>query len=385
MFVYKTIDNFLFDLGLTTLDIDCIDEILETSELIRYVGNSFKSKNIELYQKLLTIFKEKDKESISWFIDNSFINMYSIIKDDTDFNTYRPYIHELLDLIIKHRITPPIYLTFILEYLEKNNINFELVKDKLRKIVYIPSYKEDLEEIKISKEDLEKLFHFLDYKIEDIFARVFLKIFAKVIFFNYKKEHNIQDCYLIQDYVKDYEDYKEFISLVLDYYNNFTYTEANEEEVPIDYKIDINYFFSGLKNENFERYINELIENNNKEEILVLINVIPIKAKYKELLVNTLNFLDTNISNEEIITLLTKNTIPTSVYVELLNDKTSNINKGFTYNYVMEEINDQEELFVYISENILDIDCLSKIDDIVAEIQETKNTVLEINLENTIT
>ena len=138
-------------------------------------------------------------------------------------------------------------------------------------------------------------------------------------------------------------------------------------------------------NENFERYINEHIENNNREEILVLINVIPIKAKYKELLVNTLNFLDINISNEEIITLLTKNTIPTFVYVGLLNDKTSNINKGFTYDYVMKEINDQEELFVYISENILDIDCLSKIDDIVTEIQETKNTVLEINLENTIT
>ena len=258
------------------------------------------------------------------------------------------------------------------------NPSFEVIRPLLSRCqVYILNA--------FSKEDLEKLFHFLDYKIEDIFARVFLKIFAKVIFFNYKKEHNIQDCYLIQDYVKDYEDYKEFISLVLDYYNNFTYTEANEEEVPIDYKIDINYFFSGLKNENFERYINELIENNNKEEILVLINVIPIKAKYKELLVNTLNFLDTNISNEEIITLLTKNTIPTSVYVELLNDKTSNINKGFTYNYVMEEINDQEELFVHISENILDIDCLSKIDDIVAEIQETKNTVLEINLENTIT
>lgn len=383
--VSKTIDNFLFDLGLTTLDIDWIDELLETSELIRYVGNSFKSKNIELYQKLLTIFKKKEKESILWFINISFTNIYFAIKNDSVFNTYRPYIHELLDLIIKYRITPPIYLTFILEYLEKNNISFELVKDKLRKIVYIPSYKEDLEEIKISKEDLEKLFHFLDYKIEDIFARVFLKIFAKVIFFNYKKEHNIQECYLIQDYVKDYEDYKEFISLVLDYYNNFTYTEANEEEVLIDYKIDINYFFNGLKKEYFKRYLNELIENNNKEEILVLINVIPIKAKYKELLVNTLNFLDTNISNEEIITLLTKNTIPTSVYLELLNDKTSNINKGFTYDYVMKEINDQEELFVYISENILDIDCLSKIDDIVAEIQETKNTVLEINLENTIT
>ena len=73
------------------------------------------------------------------------------------------------------------------------------------------------------------------------------------------------------------------------------------------------------------------------------------------------------------------------MYVELLNDKTSNINKGFTYEYVIKEINDQEELFVYISENILNIDCLSKIDDIVAEIKETKNTVLEINLENTIT
>ncbi|WP_419768898.1 SMEK domain-containing protein [Arcobacter sp.] len=384
--VSKTIDNFLFDLGLTTLDIDCIDETLETSELIRYVGNSFKSKNIELYQKLLTIFKEKEKESISWFIDNSFMNIYSILKDNTDFNTYKPYIHELLDLIIKHRITPSIYLIFILENLEKNNISFELVKDKLRKIVYIPSYKEDLEEIKISKEDLKKLFHFLDYKIEDIFARVFLKIFAKVIFFNYKKEHNIQECYLIQDYVKDYEDYKEFISLVLDYYNNFTYTQANEEEVPIDYKIDINYFFSGLKNENFERYINELIENNNKEEILVLINAIPIKAKYKELLINTLNFLSTNNLDEKIITLLTKERVSTSVYVGLLNDKTSNIDKGFTYDFVMKELNNQEELFVYISKStVLDVDVLSKIEDIVAEIQVTKNIVLEINLEQTIT
>lgn len=380
----QTMDNFLFDSALTTLDIDCIDDTLEISELKRYVGNSLRSKNIELYQKLLTIFKKKEKEDITWFIDDSFKNMYSIIKDNTDFNTYRSYIHELLDLIIKHRITPSIYLTFILEYLEKNHISFELVKDKLRKIVYIPSYKEDLEEIKIRKEDLKKLFHFLDYKIDDIFARVFLKIFAKVIFFNYKKEHNIQECYLIQDYVKDYENYKEFISLALDYYNNFTYTEANKDGVSIDYKIDINYFFSGLKNENFERYINELIENNNKEEILVLINAIPIKAKYKELLINTLNFLDTNISNEEIITLLTKNTIPTSVYVGLLNDKTSNINKDFTYDFVMKEINNQEELFVYISENIFDIDVVSEIEDIVAEIKETKNIILEINLEQTI-
>jgi hypothetical protein len=92
-----------------------------------------------------------------------------------------------------------------------------------------------------------------------------------------------------------------------------------------------------------------------------------------------------HISHEEIITLLTKERVPTSVYIGLLNDETSNINKGFTYDFVMEEINDQKELFVYISENILDIDVFSKIEDIVAEIQETKNTVLEINLEQTIT
>ena len=378
----KTIDNFLFDSGLTTLDIDCIDDTLEIGELKRYVENSFRSKNIALYQKLLIFFKKEEKENISWFIDISFMNIYFIIKNDTDFNTYRPYIHELLDLIIKHRITPPMHLTFILEYLEKNNISFELVKDKLRKIVYIPSYKEDLEEIKIRKEDLLKLFHFLDYKLDDILARVFSKFFAKVIFINYKKDHNIQECYLIQDYIKEY---KEFISLVLDYCNNFTYHHTNEDGSVLDYKIDINYFFSGLKNENFEKYINELIENNNKEEILVLINVIPIKSNYKELLVNVFNFLDTGFSNQKLITLLTEDRVPTSVYVGLLNDKTSNINKGFTYDYVMKEINDQEELFVYISENILDIDVFSEIEEIIAEIQETKNTVSEINLEQTIT
>lgn len=382
---FKIIDNFLFDSELTTLNINNIDETLEIDELKRYVENSFRSKDIVLYQKLLIIFKKEEKENISWFIDTSFMKIYFVIKNNSDFNTYRPYIHELLDLIIKHRITPPIYLTFILEYLKKNNISFELVKNKLRKIVYIPTYKEDLEEIKIRKEDLLKLFHFLDYKLSDILARVFSKIFEKVIFFNYKKEHNIQECDLIQDYIKEYEDYKKFILLVLDYYNNFTYIEANEDGVPIEYKIDINYFFSGLKNENFEKYINELIENNNKEEILILINAIPIKSKYKELLINTFNFLDTNISNEAIIILVTKNRIPTSVYIEMLNDKTSNINKGFTYDYVMEEINDQEEIFVYISENILDIDVLNEIEEIVNEIKETKNTILEINLEYTIT
>lgn len=381
----KTIDDFLFNSELTTLDIDSIDETLEISELIRYVRHSFSNNNIELYQKLLILVKSEEKENISWFIDTSFTNIYFIIKNDTDFNTYRPYIHELLDLIIKHRITPPIHLTFILEYLVKNNISFELVKDKLRKIVYIPSYKEDLEEIKISKEDLKKLFHFLDYKLNDILARVFLKIFAKVIFFNYKKEHNIQECDLIQDYIKEYKDFKKFISLVLDYYNNFTYTEANKDGVPIDYKIDINYFFSGLKNENFEKYINELIKNNNKEEILILIKVIPIKAKYKELLVDILNFLEDNFSVEDLITLLTKDRIPTSVYIGLLNDKTSLIPKNSTYDYVMKEINDQEELFIYISENTLDIDVLSEIEELVSEIKETKNIILEINLEHTIT
>lgn len=381
----KTIGDFLFNSGLTTLDIDSIDVTLEISELIRYVRHSFNNKNIELYQKLLILVKTEEKENISWFIDTSFTNIYFTIKNGTDINTYRPYIHELLDLIIKHRITPPIHLTFILEYLVKNNISFELVKDKLRKIVYIPSYREDLEEIKISKEDLLKLFHFLDYKIDDIFARIFLKIFSKVIFFNYKKEHKIQECDLIQDYIKGHEDYKEFISLVLDYYSNFTYSEANEDGVPINYKIDINYFFSGLKKEYFEKYINELIKNNNKEEILILIKVIPIKAEYKELLVDVLNFLDTNILNKEIITLLTKNRIPTSVYIGLLNDRISNIDKSFTYDYVMEEINNQEELFVYISENILDIDVLSETDEILAEIKKTKNIILEINLEFTIT
>lgn len=382
--VYETIDNFLFDLELTTLDIDSINDTLKISELKRYVSMSFRNKNILLYQKLLTIFKNEEKENILWFINNSFINIYSNIKNNRDFNIYKPYIDELLDLIIKYRLSPSIYLTFILEYLEKTNISFELIKNKLRKIVYIPSYNEDLEEIKINKEDLTKLFSFLDYMLEDIFARIFLKLY-KTRFNKYNEDHHIKECYLIKNYIKDFDDYKKFIQLVLYYDYNFTYTETNEDGVSIDYKIDINYFFSDLKKEYFERYINEIIDNNNKEELLVLIKAIPIKAKYKELLIKTINFLETNISNEEIITLLTKDRAPTFVYTELLNNNTSNIYKGFTYDYVMEEITDQEELFVYIYDNILDIDVVSKIGDIVAEIQETKNTILEINIEQIIT
>jgi len=380
----KTIDNFLFDSELTTLDIDCIDDTLDISELKRYVENSFRNKDIALYQKLLIFFKKEEKENISWFVDTSFTKIYFILKNDSDFSTYKPYMHELLDLIIKHRITPSIYLIFILEYLEKNNISFEFVKNKIRQVIYIPSLNENLEEIKIQKEDLLKLFHFLDYKLEDILDRVFLKI-LKAEWNKYNKDHNIEECYLIKDYIKNYEDYKVFVHLVIDYYYNFTHCQTNKDGSVLDYKIDINYFFSSLKNEDFKRYINELIENNDKEEILVLINVIPTKAKYKELLINALNFLDTNISNEAIITLLTKDRIPAYVYIKLLNDKISTIHKGFTYDYVMEEINDQEELFIYISKNILDINVLSEIKEIVEDIKEKKNTVSEINLEQSFT
>lgn len=69
----------------------------------------------------------------------------------------------------------------------------------------------------------------------------------------------------------------------------------------------------------------------------------------------------------------------------MFNDKKSLIPKNSTYDYVMKEINDQEELFIYISENTLDIDVLSEIEEIVSEIKETKNIIFEINLEHTIT
>ena len=108
------------------------------------------------------------------------MNIFSQIqKDISIYDFYKVYIIELLDLIIKYRFTPSIYLTFILEKLSQSNIPFELIKNKIEKILYIPSNQEDIEEIKINNlHDLQKLLNL--FKL--YFRRYFCKNFLEAIF-----------------------------------------------------------------------------------------------------------------------------------------------------------------------------------------------------------
>ena len=220
------IENFIFTTGFFNLDIDSIDETSELKDLKRYIEISFRNKDILLYKRMFEIFKMQPKESIQWLEETSFLRMYVIIKADISvFDIYRYYIHELLDLIIEYRFTPSIYLTFILEILKKHNIYFEQIKNKIKKILYIPSSQEDIKEIQIgSGNDLKEIFNILEFGLDDIFARIFWKLYYNVQFNQYIEKHNIEECYLIKDYIKSYEDYKKFIQLVLYYYNNFAYT-----------------------------------------------------------------------------------------------------------------------------------------------------------------
>lgn len=378
------IENFLLSIGIFNLDINSIDETSDLKDLKRYVDISFKSKNISLYKKLFEIFKIQSKENIQWFEDTSFMHIYTIIKDDiTMFNIYRIYIHELLNLIIEHRFTPSIYLIFILEILKENNLNFELLKNKIKKILYIP-YEGEMEEIRFNNEhDLKILFNLLNYSLDDIFARIYWKLYFKRMFNLYSEEHDILECKLIKDYINSYEDYKKFILLVFDYYKNFAITFKNEESSK-EYKIDINYFFTGLKNEYFTKYIKELIESNNKYELLVLLNIIPIKSNYKELIVEVLNYLENELSSEEVITILTKNMYSKKDYEEFLNGRTLSNGIVSPFEIVNEEVNNYFRILTYISAHLLNLMIISDINIIIEELEDTIKMIEEIKLEHII-
>lgn len=383
--VFKIVDNFILSKEIDRLNVDDINESCALGDLKRYVEVSFKSNDISLYKKLLMIFKKKEKENISWFIETSFSHFHRIIKNDIELNLYRHYIHELLDLMVQYRFTPSIFLVFILENLEKNNVPFEDIKRKIKRVVYIPSNQEDLEEIQIDEHNLKKIFDILNYTLEDLIARIFLKIY-KIDFTRYNDNHKIKECYLIKDYIKNYTDYKKFVRLVIDeYYNNFTYVYNNDDGSSENYKLNINYFFCGLKNEYFEQYIRDLIENNNKSDLIAMLQTIPIKAKYKELLVDVLNFLDDDIEDKEIIALLIKKRIPGNVYVDLLNeDRTPSLGNFTTFDFIYKEISNQENVFTYMYENLSNINIVSDIEEILTEIEQTKKIITEINLEQTI-
>lgn len=383
--VVKIVDNFILSKGISKLDVHSINESCAIDDLKRYVDVSFRNNNISLYEKLLKIFKKKEKENISWFIDTSFSHFHRIIKNRTDFNLYRQSIHELLDLIIQYRFIPSIFLIFTLENLERNNIPFENIKRKIEEIVYIPSNQEDLEEIQIDEHNLEKIFNALNYTLEDLIARIFLKIY-KSDFTRYDDNHNIKECYLIKNYIKDYTGYKKFVHLIIDdYYNNFTYIYNNDDGSSRNYKLNINYFFCGLKNEYFEQYIRELIENKNKSYLAIILQVIPITVEHKELLVEVLNFLENDIKDKEILDLLIKDRIPGNVYINLLTeDQTPSMGIIRTFDFIVEEISNQENIFIYLYDNLSNINIISDIEDILTEIKQTKEIIIEINLEQSI-
>ena len=265
-------------------------------------------------------------------------------------------------------------------------IHTELVKNKIKEILYIPSNEENIEEIEIDSEDnLKKIFSFLGYTLEDIFARIFCKIYFNVNFALYFKEqkNNPKECYIIKDYIKSYEDYKMFIQLVLYYYNNFTYIIKNDGATK-DYKIDINYFFIGFNNEYFIKYFEELIENNNKEESIILLKAIPVELDYKEILVRALNFLEDDTLDEYIISLLQKDIYSKEVYEEFLNRK--EYIQGFVnhFDLIKEKVNKEVDLLVYISENLSNIYVSSEIDEIIDYLKDTEKTIDEISLEHKI-
>ncbi|MDN5096836.1 hypothetical protein [Aliarcobacter butzleri] len=315
------------------------------------------------------------------------MNIFFQIQEDISiYNLYKLSIIELLDLVIQYRFSPSIYLIFILEKLSQSNIPFELVKNKIEKILYIPSNQEDIEEIEIDSEDnLKKIFSFLGYTLEDIFARIFCKIYFNGKFALYIKEqkNNPKECYIIKDYIKNYQDYKMFIQLALYYYKNFTYTIGNDG-VAKDYKIDINYFFIGLNNEYFTNYFEELIENNNKEESIILLNAIPLKLDYKEILVRALNFLEDKMLDEDIISLLQKDIYPKEVYEKLLNENVYIHGLLNHFDFMKEKVNNELDLLSFISENLSNINISAQIDEIIDYLKDTEKTIREMSLERKI-
>ncbi|WP_418180582.1 SMEK domain-containing protein [Aliarcobacter lanthieri] len=381
------IKQFMLENELISLDIDSINELTDIKDLEKYVIISLKKNDIFVYKKLLEIFKKETNENIKWFVDNSFLNIFSQIqKNISIYNLYKVYIIELLDLIIKYRFTPSIYLTFILEKLSQSSIPFEPIKNKIEKILYIPSTKENIEEIIINNpHDLQNLLNLLNYTLEDIFARIFWKLYfnGKFVLYNKERKDNPMECYLIKDYIKNYEDYRMFIQLVLYYYNNFTLMIENDG-VSKDYKIDINYFFIGFNNEYFIKYFEELIKNDNKKELIILLNAIPVELDYKEILVCTLNFLKNDISDEGIITLLQQDIYTKEVYEEFLNKDRFANKIGNTFDLIKEKLYEELDLLVYVSENLLNINVLSEIDEIINYLKDTKRIIDEIILENRI-
>ncbi|MFY4859598.1 SMEK domain-containing protein [Aliarcobacter butzleri] len=381
------IKQFMLENELISLDIDIIDELTDIQDLEKYVRISLKRNDIFVYKRLLKIFRKETKKNIEWFVNISFMNIFFQIQEDISiYNLYKLSIIELLDLVIQYRFSPSIYLIFILEKLSQSNIPFELIKNKIEKILYIPSNQEDIEEIEIDSEDnLKKIFNFLAYSLEDIFARTFLKLYFNGEFTLCIKEqkNNPKECYIIKDYIKNYEDYKMFIQLVLYYYNNFTYTIGNDE-LQKSYKIDINYFFMGLNNEYFTNYFEELIENNNKEESIILLNAIPLKLDYKEILVRALNFLEDEMLDEDIISLLQKDIYPKEVYEKFLNENVYIHGLLNHFDFMKEKVNNELDLLSFISENLSNINISAQIDEIIDYLKDTEKTIREMSLERKI-
>jgi len=377
--------NFLVLKKIFILDLDSFDETTSIKKLKNYVELALNTDNLLLYDKLFKIFKEKEKEDIFWFINESFSFFHRTIKDSTLLRKYNYYINELLNLVIKYKIPSIMYLTFMLKDLHKKNIPLEYIKNKLYKLVHIDLIENNknrkFEYIEIEEHDLQIIFNILDYKLEDIIARIFIKSF-KINFSVYTSENNIIESKLLKNYINDYEDYKTFINIIIeDYYKNFSLIINNEDGSTKEFKPDINYFFidTKLSSDYLKKYIKELIIKNNKTYLQILLHIIPLKIEYKELYLKILDLFEP----KDFISTLKKNSLfykKLTPYEYIL--KNMSIQQFKSYDYISSQINEEIELFSYIHDNLSNFDSIFEIKKILDNIIQIKNSLAEINTEH---
>jgi hypothetical protein len=273
----------------------------------------------------------------------------------------------------------------MLKDLHKKNIPLEYIKNKLYKLVHIDLIENNknrkFEYIEIEEHDLQIIFNILDYKLEDIIARIFIKSF-KINFSVYTSENNIIESKLLKNYINDYEDYKTFINIIIeDYYKNFSLIINNEDGSTKEFKPDINYFFidTKLSSDYLKKYIKELIIKNNKTYLQILLHIIPLKIEYKELYLKILDLFEP----KDFISTLKKNSLfykKLTPYEYIL--KNMSIQQFKSYDYISSQINEEIELFSYIHDNLSNFDSIFEIKKILDNIIQIKNSLAEINTEH---
>jgi hypothetical protein len=286
-------------------DINPNTTIEDLKIFVNVLFNNYDFNKLDILTKIVKVIGNK-KDNIEMFIAIISQKIYFKIKYNPNLYTdFEPIIIQFLNWQLKYKLSIQSYIIYTFQIVLAQNKISDNIKNILELII------KD-REIKIDEVDLKSIYKILDYGLNEVIEILYQKLISKkedgIYYYHFTRYFNHYDFFedsLIASYITSYNNFKFLVDKALNYCSTPIKIIKDENGKKYEFKIHLDYFLNNaIKQEYIEQLFTELQENNDIKTIQILYIIVPVSATYLNVIVQNLNLLEDEVSEEDLMNYL---------------------------------------------------------------------------------